>query len=86
MGKEADKRWVVRFGAMQRLGTALCIAIVAFISYLVLRFSARGALWLSPIALNITTRIMGLLLAAVAIQFMINALRELNPAWLARPG
>ena len=25
---------------------------------------------------------MGLLLAAVAMQFMLNALRQLNPAWL----
>jgi small neutral amino acid transporter SnatA (MarC family) len=33
---------------------------------------------LSPIALKIGTRIMGLLLAAVAIQFMINALTELK--------
>ena len=31
--------------------------------------------------MNITARIMGLLLAAVAIQFMLNALRQLNPAW-----
>ena len=32
--------------------------------------------------MNITVRIMGLLLAAVAIQFMLNALRQLNPSWL----
>ena len=54
-------------------------------SYLVLRLSARGARWLSPIAMNITVRIMGLLLAALAIQFMLNALRQLNPAWFAAP-
>jgi multiple antibiotic resistance protein len=55
-----------------------CILGVASASYLVLRLSARGARWLSPIALSITTRIMGLLLAAVACQFMINALRDLR--------
>ena len=32
--------------------------------------------------MSITARIMGLLLAAVAIQFMLNAIRQLNPAWL----
>jgi small neutral amino acid transporter SnatA (MarC family) len=29
--------------------------------------------------MNITVRIMGLLLAAVALQFTINALQQLNP-------
>ena len=51
----------------------LCLA-----SYVILRISARGAQWLSPIAMSITSRIMGLLLAAVAIQFMLNALTQLN--------
>jgi multiple antibiotic resistance protein len=55
-----------------------CIAAVALASYLVLRLSARGARWLGPIAMNITVRIMGLLLAAVAIQFMLNALQALK--------
>jgi multiple antibiotic resistance protein len=59
---------------------ALCVAIIAVsaASWLILRFSAEGARWLSPIALRIGTRIMGLLLAAVAMQFLINALRELG--------
>jgi multiple antibiotic resistance protein len=65
----------------QRVALYLCIGTVCLASYLILRLSARGARWLSPIALNITARIMGLLLAAVAIQFMLNALRQLNPAW-----
>ena len=55
-----------------------CIAAVALASYLVLRLSAGGARWLGPIAMNITVRIMGLLLAAVAIQFMLNALQALK--------
>ena len=59
---------------------ALCGSILAesAASYLILRLSGTGARWLNPIALKITTRIMGLLLAAVASQFMINALRELK--------
>ena len=63
----------------QRAALYLCILGVALASYLVLRISARGARWLSPIAMNITVRIMGLLLAAVAIQFMLNAIRQLKP-------
>jgi multiple antibiotic resistance protein len=66
----------------QRVALYLCIAVVAVASYLILRISARGARWLSPIAMNITVRIMGLLLAALAIQFMLKALHQLNPALL----
>jgi multiple antibiotic resistance protein len=69
----------------QRAALYLSIGVVCLASYLVLRLSARGARWLSPIAMNITVRIMGLLLAALAIQFMLNALRQLNPAWFAAP-
>ena len=67
----------------QRVALYLCILAVALASYLILRLSARGARWLSPIAMKITVRIMGLLLAAVAVQFMLNAVRELRPDWLA---
>jgi multiple antibiotic resistance protein len=55
-----------------------CIVGVSLASYLILRVAARGTRWLSPIALKIATRIMGLLLAAVAIQFMLNALQDLG--------
>ncbi|HXT41858.1 MAG TPA: MarC family protein [Candidatus Angelobacter sp.] len=55
-----------------------CIVAVALVTYLILALSARGAKWLSPIALRLTTRVMGLLLAAIAMQFFINALKELG--------
>ncbi len=56
-----------------------CIVAVWIVCYLILRVAARGgARRISPIALRITTRIMGLLLAAVAIQFLLNALQELG--------
>lgn len=53
-----------------------CVAVVAFATYIVLRVSTHGAAWLSPIALRIGNRIMGLLLAAVAFQFGLNAIKE----------
>ena len=68
-------------GLGQRAALYVCILGVCLASYLILRFAARSARWLSPIAMSITARIMGLLLAAVAIQFMLNAVRQLNPAW-----
>jgi multiple antibiotic resistance protein len=52
-----------------------CIAVVMLASYLILRVAARGAKWLNPIVMSIAIRIMGLLLAAVAIQFMLNAIK-----------
>ena len=69
-------------GLGQQAALYLCILGVCLASYLILRIAARGSRWLSPIAMSITVRIMGLLLAAVAIQFMLNAVRQLNPAWL----
>jgi multiple antibiotic resistance protein len=62
----------------QRLALYGCIAGVCAVSYLILRLSAHGERWLSPILMRITARIMGLLLAAIAMQFMLNAARELK--------
>ena len=58
------------------------IVVVCLATYLILRFAASTAKRLSPIAMNISTRIMGLLLAAVAIQFMLNAIKDLRVDWL----
>jgi len=65
-------------GLAKTLALCACILGVSAASYVILRLSAKGAEWLNPIAMKITTRIMGLLLAAVACQFMINALRDLG--------
>src|SRR5215831_6353129 len=65
----------------QRGALYVCIIAVCLASYLILRLSAQGAKWLSPIAMNLTVRIMGLLLCAVAIQFMVNAVKQLKTEW-----
>ncbi len=70
----------------QRVALYVCILAVCFGCYVILRLSARGAQWLSPIALSITTRIMGLLLSAVAIQFMLNAVHQLKGEWFPPAG
>lgn len=62
-----------------------CIVAVALVSYLILRISARSTRWLNPIVMNITIRIMGLLLAAVAIQFMLNAIKTFRLDLIATP-
>src|SRR5277367_4808168 len=67
----------------QHIALSGCILTVAFVSYLTLRLSARSTRWLSPIVMSIAIRIMGLLLAAVAIQFMLNAIKAFRLELLA---
>lgn len=55
-----------------------CIAGACFACYLILRLSAHGARLLNPITMKITTRLMGLLLAAIAFQFLINAIHDIS--------
>ena len=62
-----------------------CIVTVSLASYLVLRIAARGTRWLNPIAMSIATRIMGLLLASVAIQFMLNAIKAFHTDLITPP-
>jgi multiple antibiotic resistance protein len=62
-----------------------CILMVSLVSYLVLRIAARGTRWLNPIAMSIATRIMGLLLASVAIQFMLNAIKAIHTDLISPP-
>lgn len=69
-------------GVAQYVALWVCIVAVAAVSYGIFRVSAHGAKWLSPIFMKITTRIMGLLLAAVAVQFMVNGLKGVKAEWL----
>ena len=52
------------------------IALVCFASYWVFWLAVRGAHYLNPLALKLVTRIFGLLLASVAVQFIINGLEQ----------
>jgi multiple antibiotic resistance protein len=67
----------------QHLALYGCIVAVAVASYLVFRLAVRGARWLNPIAMSIAIRVMGLLLAAIAVQFMLNALKQFHAEWMA---
>jgi multiple antibiotic resistance protein len=52
-----------------------CVTLVGLASYITLALGASGARWISPLAEKIITRLMGLLLAALAIQFLFNGLK-----------
>lgn len=53
----------------------VCIAAVALISYYTLTLAASGASRISSTLMNIITRLMGLLLAAIGVQFILSALK-----------
>jgi multiple antibiotic resistance protein len=55
------------FGAI----VAVCVA-----AYVILLLVVHGANYVNPLALKLITRLFGLLLAAVAVQFILNALEQ----------
>jgi multiple antibiotic resistance protein len=61
---------------IQKIALFVSIGLVAFASYVIFRLSAKGAQWLSPLAMKLLTRLMGLLLASIAVQFAINGLAQ----------
>ena len=65
-------------GVEQHIALFACIAAVCVLSYLIIHIAVRGARRLSPLALKLATRLMGLLLAAVSVQFTLNALKQMG--------
>ena len=63
-------------GVYQVIALFVCIAGVALASYWIFWLAVKGAKWLSPLAMKLITRLMGLLLASLAVQFVINALQQ----------
>jgi multiple antibiotic resistance protein len=63
-----------------------CIAVTALITYFVLRAATRLERVLKTTGLNVLNRIMGLILAAVAVQFVATGIRELFPQLALAPG
>jgi multiple antibiotic resistance protein len=57
----------------------LCVAGVAALCFLALRFAAVIGRWLGPIGLNVAIRLFGLVLTAIAVEFVVNGLKLMLP-------
>ena len=66
-------------GLVHQLVIVLCIAVVCLVSWLTMRAAHRIAARMGTTGLNVATRILGLLLAAMAVQTMAVGLRQLFP-------
>ena len=63
-------------GVAQHVALFASILVVCGSSYWIFWLAARGARRFSPLALKLVTRLMGLLLAAVSVQFALNGLAQ----------
>jgi multiple antibiotic resistance protein len=68
---EAQARTLLQRGVL-----LACLVLVGLASYIILAVGATGAKWLNPIAEKLISRLMGLLLAALAVQFILNAFKS----------
>jgi len=66
-------------GLAHQLTIVLCIAVVCVVSLLTMRAAHRIAARMGTTGLNVATRILGLLLAAMAVQTMAVGLKQLFP-------
>jgi len=55
----------------------ITVPVVYAACYFVLRLSVTSSKWLNPIVLRVLRRIMGLLFATIAVQFVINGIENL---------
>ena len=63
-------------GVAQVIALFGAIALNCAVSYWVFWLAVHGASYLRPLALKLATRLFGLLLASVAVQFILNALEQ----------
>ena len=66
-------------GLGHQAAIVVCIALVCLVSWAILRRAPQIEARLGTTGLNIATRILGLLLAAMAVQTMADGLKELLP-------
>jgi multiple antibiotic resistance protein len=65
-----------------RAAVIVCVIVVSFVTFLVLRSAGLVARALGQTGINLIGRVMGLILAATAAQFMLDGAREAFPKLL----
>ncbi|HEY3855088.1 MAG TPA: MarC family protein [Verrucomicrobiae bacterium] len=63
-------------GAAQMVVLFASIALVCFVSYWVFWLAVHGTHYVKPLALKLMTRLFGLVLASMAVQFFLNGLEQ----------
>ncbi len=76
--------WARSTAWWQTLPVLLSIALTCFIAYWLLRSASVIDRWLGQTGMNVLNRIMGLVLAAIAMQFIIDGFRSSFPLVLGR--
>ncbi|WP_179403082.1 MarC family protein [Burkholderia guangdongensis] len=64
----------------ERAGLVAIGAILAVLCFVAMRLAEPIAKWIGRTGINIATRLMGLMLSALAVEFIVNGLRALLPA------
>ncbi|KVN37479.1 hypothetical protein WJ63_34010 [Burkholderia pyrrocinia] len=64
----------------ERAGLVAIGAILACLCFVAMRLAEPIANWIGRTGINIATRLMGLMLSALAVEFIVNGLRALLPA------
>lgn len=54
------------------------VLVVMLSSFVILRVSAAGTRFVNPLLMRLVSRLSGLLLAAIAVQFIVNGLRQIG--------
>jgi multiple antibiotic resistance protein len=68
---------------MDDISVVGALLVIATLTWLILSAGVKVAKTLGTTGMNITTRLMGLILAAIAIEFIVAGLGEKFPGWLA---
>jgi multiple antibiotic resistance protein len=66
-------------GVAHKLAVSVVVVLVAITVYVVLRLSAKAGTYMSPTAMTIFNRVMGLIIASIAIEFMLGGLAARFP-------
>ncbi|KVF68064.1 hypothetical protein WS75_30190 [Burkholderia sp. FL-7-2-10-S1-D7] len=64
----------------ERAGLVAIGAVLALLCFFAMRLAEPIANWIGRTGINIATRLMGLMLSALAVEFIVNGLRALLPA------